>query len=277
MPELPEVETMVRTLRPHVEGRTFGRPTVLRDSAIGLPEPSDFCRQLTGQRAVTVSRRGKYILISLAAGGLLIVHLRMTGQIAFVAPDTAPTPHTRVVIPLDNGQALHYIDQRTFGKLYVLPDSDVSRLEGLATLGPEPLAAAFTAAGFRQALGRTSRPIKSTLLDQTVVAGIGNIYADEALFRAAIHPATPARALRPAQTRRLQEAIRQVLSDGIAHRGTTFRHFRNAEGEQGGHQAHLAVYGRSGEPCPTCGESLQRLVLSGRSSHFCPHCQPEIS
>ncbi|MBC7542594.1 MAG: bifunctional DNA-formamidopyrimidine glycosylase/DNA-(apurinic or apyrimidinic site) lyase [Candidatus Sericytochromatia bacterium] len=281
MPELPEVETMVRTLRPHLAGRTFGVPRIIRDSAIGSPEPHAFCLGLAGQTVTGVGRRGKYILVDLALGGRLVVHLRMTGQVAFRPLAAPPTPHTRVIIPLSpvaggESESLHFIDQRTFGKLYLLPDQGAGPITGLATLGPEPLDAAFTAKVLQRALATTSRPIKTALLDQTLVAGVGNIYADEALFRSAIHPATPAKALRPGQIKRLYAAIVQVLNEGILHRGTTFMHFRNAEGESGGHQVHLAVYGRTGQPCGTCGATLQRLVLSGRSSHFCHHCQPQI-
>jgi formamidopyrimidine-DNA glycosylase len=277
MPELPEVETMVRTLRPHLVGRTFGAARILRESAVGWPAPAAFAAGLSGRTVDAIHRRGKYILIDLMGGGRLVVHLRMTGQLAFRPLRARPAAHTRIVIPLDGGEALHFVDQRTFGRLYLLPDADPGPIAGLAALGPEPLDPAFTPEGLAAALARTARPIKTALLDQTLVAGIGNIYADEALFLAGIHPLTPARDLDRERTAALHDAIRQALSQGIANRGTTFAHFRNAEGESGGNQGHLAVYGREGEPCPRCGGRLLRLVLSGRSAHFCAHCQAPIS
>jgi formamidopyrimidine-DNA glycosylase len=277
MPELPEVETMVRTLRPRLLGRTFGPARILRASAVGAPAAAAFAAGLAGQTVSAVWRRGKYILIDLQAGGRLVVHLRMTGQLVFRPGRSRPGGHTRAVLPLDGDEALHFIDQRTFGKLYLLPDQEPGPVAGLAALGPEPLDEAFTVPTFAAALARTGRPIKTALLDQALVAGIGNIYADEALFLAAIHPATPARDLDEAAVRRLHGAVREALTEGIRNRGTTFAHFRNAEGEPGGNQAHLAVYGREGEPCPRCGHPLRRLVLGGRSAHFCEPCQPLIS
>jgi formamidopyrimidine-DNA glycosylase len=277
MPELPEVEMVVRTLRPHLVGRTLGPAQIHRASAIGWPEPAAFAAGLAGRTVSAVARRGKYILIDFQDGGRLVAHLRMTGQFAFQPVRARPTAHTRVVIPLDGGESLHFVDQRTFGKLYLLPDQTPGPVAGLATLGPEPLDDQFTPAALAAALARTARPVKTALLDQTLVAGVGNIYADEALFLAGIHPATPARALDAASVARLHGAVREALSLGIAHRGTTFAHFRNAEGETGGHQAHLAVYGREGEPCSRCGHHVQRRVLSGRSAHFCVYCQPLIS
>lgn len=276
MPELPEVETVVRTLRPRLLGRRFGPVDVRRASAIGLPDPVRFAAGLPGERVEAVSRRGKYILIDLASGKQLVVHLRMTGQLAFRPVGSRPEPHARVVIGLDGDDTLHFIDQRTFGKLYLLPDRDPMPLNGLASLGPEPLADDYTASDLYRALGRTRRIVKTALLDQTLVAGIGNIYADEALFRAGIHPERPAHTLAAAECERLHQALRQVLTAAIANRGTTFAHFRNAAGEAGGNQAHLAVYGREGEPCPSCGQSLVRRVLAGRSAHFCMTCQPLI-
>jgi formamidopyrimidine-DNA glycosylase len=276
MPELPEVETMVLTLRPRLVGRTFGAARVLRDSVVGWPAPAAFAAALQGRTVLRLDRRGKYILIDLDDGSRLVVHLRMTGQLAFRPARSRPTAHTRLVLPLDSDEALHFIDQRTFGKVYVLPDQDPAPIKGLAALGPEPLGPGFTPALLGKALARTARPIKTALLDQALVAGIGNIYADEALFVAGVHPTTPARQVPAAAVKRLHGAIRTVLAQGIVHRGTTFAHFRNAEGEPGGHQGHLAVYGREGEPCRRCDNPLQRLVLSGRSAHFCVHCQPPI-
>jgi formamidopyrimidine-DNA glycosylase len=197
----------------------------------------------------------------------------MTGNLVLVPKSELPQKYEHLAIELDDGSDLRFSDQRKFGRVTHLLGDSSTELDG--KLGPEPLSSDFTAEMFSDRLARRSAPIKSALLDQKLVAGIGNIYADEALFRARVHPLRPAMSLTPAEVRNLHRAIRQVLRDGIENRGTSISHFRDGNGDEGANQTNLRVYGRGrhGEPCPRCGHPLTFKVIGGRSSHFCPNCQ----
>ena len=275
MPELPEVETVVRGLRPRVEGRHIERlevrqPLVIRGSLDG------FRRALRGARIGRVRRHGKYILLELRSGSnhvqpqVWVVHLGMTGQFYVCRPKAERLSHTHVVARLSSGEQLRYRDPRRFGKMLLVAEADLSRY--FAALGPEPLRIPFEK--FCQLFAGRSAPVKNLLLNQNRLRGLGNIYAIEALFVARLHPARPAGSLRGAELRRLYQGMRGVLRRAIAEQGTTVADYRNAEGAPGDYQNFLRVYDREGKPCPRCGTAIERIVQAGRSTHFCPQCQP---
>ncbi len=272
MPELPEVETVVRGLRQHVTGCTFTGVDVHWHKTVQSHSPAAFAEGLRGRRIVAVSRRGKYIVLKLDNEAFVTIHLRMTGRLFILPAHAAPAPHTRVVFWLDNGHALHFVDPRKFGRVALLQPDALSELD--ARLGPEPLST-LTPQLLLSRLARRSIAIKSALLDQSVVAGIGNIYADEALHRAAIHPQRPAHSLTTDEAAALCDAMREVLAGAVERHGTTLsdEQFVGLEGRMGENQGHLTVFRRTGQACPRCGATVQRVRLGGRSTHFCPHCQ----
>jgi formamidopyrimidine-DNA glycosylase len=275
MPELPEVETVRRSLLPRVLGR---RIAGLRLSdfpgVLGEADVAELSARLAEREIVGARRRGKYLIFDLDDGTALVVHLRMTGSLV-LAPRAAPALRfQRLAIELDDGNDLRFADQRKFGRVLHYRPDDLDRLD--ARLGPEPLEDAFTAEELTNRLrGRTAR-IKSLLLDQRIVGGLGNIYADEALFRSGIHPLRAGGSLNVAEAAQLHRAIQEVLQEGIGNRGTSFSSFRDGYGKEGGNQENLRVYGRGrrGEPCPRCGGPLATVTIGGRTSHYCPHCQP---
>ena len=272
MPELPEVETIRRQLAPHLEGRTLQRVEI-RDYRWTMPAPPELiAAELTGARVERLGRRGKYLLWELDHDRHLLVHLRMTGALLF-DPEQEP-PHTRVRFELDDGHVLIYVDPRRFGTGTLLLCTQ-ARDEYLARrLGVEPFMPEFTANHLRQlARGRTA-PIKSFILDQRRIAGVGNIYADEALHRAGIHPLRHAGELKPAQWRALKDAIEVTLSAGIDAKGASIDDYRHIDGAMGTFQDLFLVHTRAGEACPTCGHEIRKLVVGGRGTYVCERCQP---
>lgn len=282
MPELPEVETVVRSLDKYITGRTIKGVRILEERIIGYPENIDtFVEGCRGKTISAVSRRGKYIIISLAPVKghdpaemkELVIHLRMTGQLLYQPSDVEELPHTCVILKLDNGFDLRFINIRKFGRMYLIDEGDREKVGGLAKLGIEPLSGDFTLDYFKQRLtGRKAR-IKALLLDQSLLAGMGNIYVDEALFKAGINPKTRASQLTPEEISRLYNSIKEVLSEGIRYRGTTRRDYVDAEGRAGEYQDHLRVYSREGEKCTECQTPIERIKVAGRSSFYCPRCQ----
>ncbi len=266
MPELPEVETVVRTLRPRLVGQILQKINLGR-SDILTPSDCDLPASLEGQRVRSIERRGKKIIIRVGIDAALGVHLGMTGRLTVESEDAPKLPHTHLSIDLAKQQQLRFRDPRRFGGLWYWKGKGWAE----ENMGPEPLGLRTTT--LAKALGRTRRVIKTALLDQSIVAGVGNIYADEALFRARIHPETPANELSTSQVTALNKAIKQVLTRAINHRGSTLRDYVDAEGSAGGFQKLHQVYARANEPCVRCKTALQRLVLGGRSTHFCPKCQ----
>ncbi len=268
MPELPEVETLVRELGPRVTGCRIERVILRWRRSVATPSPHAFAQRIRGQTIRSLRRRGKFLWFTLDQGALLI-HLKMTGRLFFLS-HPEPDAHARADFILDNGQILRFSDVRKFGRLYWVQDPEVV----MGTLGPEPLDPDF---GFedlaRRLSGRRGR-LKALLLDQRVIAGVGNIYADEALWRARLHPMRPAASLSPAEIRRLWASLRAALRAGLRHHGTTIQWYRRLDGEAGAHQRYLRVYGRAGQPCPRCRTPIARLLLQGRSTYFCPACQP---
>ena len=267
MPELPEVQTVVTTLRPKVVGRTI-RAVALARTDIVTPATADLVTLLTGRSVLDVQRRGKRIVFSLDDGNRFYVHLGMTGQLTATSRSVSPAPHTHLELDVGDGLVLRFRDPRRFGGVWWLGAEAGAQDVGI---GPEPLG--LRPGQLAKRLARTTRAIKSALLDQRVVAGLGNIYVDEALFAAAIHPLSPAYGLTAAQVARLNRAIKATLRRALRHRGSTLRDYMDADGAAGGFQRLHRVYDRTGQPCRTCRSPVERIVLGGRSTHFCPRCQ----
>lgn len=267
MPELPEVETVRRELVPWLTGRAI--VAARRVDAHG-PKYANLERA-AGQRIESVDRRGKFLLLPLSAGDELVVHLGMTGIISH----RQPPGHLRVLLELSGRgkRTLYFQDVRRFGRFLVVPRGDHHTLPTLHRMGPEPLGADFTVAAFAAALGRSRAPIKALLMSQRPVAGVGNIYADESLWRARIHPLTPACEVSRRKIAALRQAIVEVLEASIEAQGTTLNDYRTVNGEVGAYLVQLAAYGHTGEPCHRCSKAIARIVVGGRSSHFCPRCQ----
>lgn len=274
VPELPEVETIKKSLLPKLKGRFFTGVELKLPRLLKIPTPDAFMTILKGREILDLSRRGKYLLVHLGGDHRLVFHLRMTGQLLYLPSNTPADKHTHLIFHLDNGYQLFFHDMRTFGLVYLVHARELDSIEGLSSLGPEPLGPQFTPAYLAQALSGRRAAIKSILLNQKVLAGLGNIYVDESLFRAGIHPARGAGSLTKNDIADLYRAICDVLAEGIHYRGTSFRDYVDAEGRTGNFQEHLAVYGRGQQPCKVCGTALERLRLAGRSSVYCPHCQP---
>jgi formamidopyrimidine-DNA glycosylase len=274
MPELPEVENTVRDLKPLLVGRRVQAVQILWPRLVHGKAPEAFAVELTGRQIVNTDRRGKYLLFPLDNGRTWVVHLRMTGQLHLVPVQVEVERHVHAVLDLDNGQQLRYRDARKFGRFYLVdePESVVGKL------GPEPLSESFTPLELFNRLQGRRTAIKTLLLDQRVVAGLGNIYADEALFMAGINPRRPARTLTQADCNRLHTAIRQTLATAIREGGSSLggsvlTNYRRPSGVQGRFQQRHQVYHLAGHPCPICGAPIKRIKLGQRSTHFCPHCQ----
>jgi formamidopyrimidine-DNA glycosylase len=270
MPELPEVETIRRGLALRISGRRIVRAE-LRRSDLRRPFPPMLAARLNGARIGALSRRGKYILIELDETGLLLLHLGMSGRITASGPEIAAVKHDHVILTLDDDTVVRLNDPRRFGSLDYLERGAEGAHPLLAGLGPEPLEGGFDAAYLDRALAGKSTPIKAALLDQRIVAGLGNIYVCEALYRGGVSPRRLAATVVGARAVRLAAAIREVLGEAIAAGGSSLRDYVQANGELGYFQHNWAVYGRQGEPCPgcTCAEGVRRIVQSGRSTFFC--------
>ncbi len=272
MPELPEVETIRRQLAPHLEGRVL-TDVDIRDHRWTLPAPPELiAAELTGARVRRLARRGKYLIWELDGDRSLLVHLRMTGSLLMNADP--PPPHLRARLELDDGSVVSYVDPRRFGTAHLML-SPRARDEYLAArLGPEPFTPAFTVEHLRhQARGRTA-PVKAFLHDQRRIAGVGNIYADEALHRARVHPLRPVGSLTAAQWRDLKAAIEEALAAGIDAKGASIDDFRHVDGARGSFQDRFLVHLRAGEPCAACGATIRKLVVGGRGTYVCEVCQP---
>ncbi len=291
MPELPEVETIRRGLEQGLPGRRVERAEVRCDRVLLKPDAPTFERELRGQVFREPQRHGKLLILPLERHTLL-VHLGMTGQITLRDPSRPDRPferlpvtglqrttqhavdaHTHIVLHLEGGHQLMYRDIRKFGKWRLYRPQELSRAPELKRLGPDPFTPAYQLESFQDAMKRTRRSVKSALLDQGVVAGVGNIYADEALYRSGIRPTRRGVSLTRAELARLFTAVREVLELGISNRGTTFSNYRDAEGRSGSNQASLQAYGRYGQECYGCGGQLQRSTVGQRTTTWCPRCQ----
>src|SRR5438445_5727463 len=274
MPELPEVETVRAQLEPVLTGRRFERVEI-RDPRLVRPyEPAEVAAELEGERVAAVERRGKYLIVRFESDRVLLIHLRMTGSLRHSADGLDEDPHRRAVVKLDDGSDVAYRDVRRFGTWLVLEPGELAPY--LSTrVGDEPLDALFTAARLGERLAKRRAPIKAALLDQRTLAGLGNIYVDEALWRARIHPLRPAESLDRTELRRLHRGIRAALEAGIARQGSTLRDYALPDGRSGSMQDEFKVYGRGGEPCDRCGTPIAKSRVGGRGTWFCPACQPE--
>lgn len=273
MPEMPEVETIRRTLTDKVTGKRIASVEVLLPRLIKWPTAEQFRAVVTDVTISRLARRGKYLLFYLDNGYVMVVHLRMTGRLYYIKKGTPPDRFTRVVFTLADGDALLYADSRTLGTLYALPDEELWRIAGLASLGPEPLSEEFTLDYFRETVTSRKGTIKGLLLKQELIGGLGNIYVDEALALAGVHPERAAASLTEEEASRLYTAVNAVIAQGIEHGGTTFRDYRDGVGQKGSNQDHLQVYGRKNEACRRCGTPIAKTEVAGRGTHFCPHCQ----
>jgi formamidopyrimidine-DNA glycosylase len=270
MPELPEVEYVARQLRRELIGRHFTEARVRWHGTVQGMEPRDFEARLHGRRVLAVGRRAKYLLLDLDDATTLVIHRGMSGNLVFAAHGE-DDPYARVAFTLDDGRTLLYSDPRKFGRLALVATQDLPAR--FARLGPEPLDPSFTTDELVARLAGQRRTLKALLLDQRIVAGLGNIYADEALFRARLHPLRTGASLSRIEVERLREGIQKVLLSGIEHGGTTFGRHRDVFNEAGRNLEHVEVYRRAGEPCPRCGRAIERITVAQRGTHFCPHCQ----
>jgi formamidopyrimidine-DNA glycosylase len=272
MPELPEVETVRASLEPRLVGRRFEDVEIL-DSRLTRPlDPAEVAAELVGERVSAVDRRGKYLIVRFESGLVLLIHLRMTGNLVHSRNGAQAESHVRAVVRLDDGSDVTYRDVRRFGTWLVL-GADEADAYLAARLGLEPLERGFSVRELGERLAGRRAPVKAALLDQRTLAGVGNIYADEALWRAQIDPRRPAGALDAREIGKLHRSIRRALETGIARQGATLRDYRTPDGAAGGMQHEFKVYGRGGEPCSRCGTPIEKARIAGRGTWFCPGCQ----
>jgi formamidopyrimidine-DNA glycosylase len=277
MPELPEVETVRARLAPALAGRRFASVEI-RDARLTRPfDPQAVAAALEGERVREVERRGKYLVVGFESGRSLLIHLRMTGSIRHAAPAAVgDDPYRRAVVTLDDGSDVVYRDVRRFGTWLVVEPGELEPYLAMR-LGSEPLARTFTSRRFAERLRHRRAPIKAVLLDQRTLAGMGNIYVDEALWRARIHPLLPANELEPDDVARLTRGIKDALRAGIARQGATLRDYSTPDGRRGRMQETFKVYGRTDEPCGRCGTPIEKTRVAGRGTWFCPQCQERVT
>jgi len=270
VPELPEVETIRRGLAPALSGKTFAGVDTSWPRAVKAPAPERLSTELAGRCVESIERAGKFLLFRLSGERWLVLHLRMSGSLLLRRSTDPPDRFVRHVFGFTDGTELRFADVRKMGVIWLVDDPR----SVTGALGTEPLSARFTRARLAAALARHPKaPVKSVLLGQRAVAGVGNIYADEALWEARIHPVRPAASLAPPEVARLHRAIRSVLREAICNRGTSKADYVDASGEKGAHQFALRAYGRAAEPCTRCGTPIERIRMGGRGTYFCPRCQ----
>jgi formamidopyrimidine-DNA glycosylase len=274
MPELPEVESVRRQLEPTLVGRRFERVSIHDPRLVRPYEPAEVAAELEGEHVAAVERRGKYLVVRFESGRVLLIHLRMTGSLLSAASGSLPDdPHRRAVVNLDDGSDVAYRDVRRFGTWLLLEPGEAEPYLA-ARVGDEPLDALFTAARLGERLAGRRTSLKAALLDQRTLAGMGNIYVDEALWRARLNPLRSASGLDRNELRRLHRGIRAALEHGLARQGSTLRDYRLPDGSGGSMQNEFRVYGRRDEPCDRCGTLIARTQVAGRTTWFCPTCQP---
>ena len=275
MPELPEVETYRRQFNKSVKGRKVVDVELLFEGVVRHPSPRAFVRRVKGKTLGEAERRGKFLIIPFDSGDILVLHFGMTGVLHYLDPDEERSPHTRAVLKLDDGRELRFIDIRKLGALYLVKGRDFSKIPELANLGVEPLSREFTLKRFTEAIGGRRQQLKQFLMRQDVIAGIGNIYANEILWEAGLHPLKSTADLSPEEIQRLYKAIRKILKEGVQLRGCSIEEFLDLYGRPGRYEERLKAYQREGEPCPRCGTKIVRITVGGRGTFYCPKCQPE--
>lgn len=273
MPELPEVETIKRVIEPQIQGLVIKKVTVKRPEVVAYPNADTFCKTLTGQVISEMARRGKFLMILLTDGDRIILHLRMTGGLLLTPSDYPEEKHTHIVFSLNNGMELRFSDMRRFGRFWLIQKDEADTYSGTHKLGIEPLTEAVTFEYLHTHFGKRKKTVKECLLDQSVIAGIGNIYSDEILFTAKIHPARPASSLSEKEWETLAAVIPERISYYIETNKISTEEYLQTKGRDYRNTPFLQVYGQAGKPCPKCGETLCRMVIGGRSSVYCPVCQ----
>ncbi|MDQ0203302.1 DNA-formamidopyrimidine glycosylase [Pectinatus haikarae] len=273
MPEMPEVETIRRTLEKRILGKTIEYIEILLPRLIKFPELSLYEKRLTGQKIVKMRREGKYLIMQMENNIMAVFHLRMTGRLCYVKKGYEEDKYKKIIFYLDNGDKVIYADMRTFGTLYAIREEEREKIKGLYELGCEPLSKDFTVSYLVSRLKKNSGKIKMFLLNQKNIAGLGNIYVDEALFLAGINPEKISSFVNENEAELLCASINKVISEGIRDGGTTFRDYVNGEGRKGTHQDNLFVYGRDKKPCKKCGTIIEKIKVGGRGTCFCPECQ----
>ena len=272
MPEMPEVETVRRTLLPLIKGKTIKEVTVWYPKII-TGDAKEFAKQLTGKKIENIERYAKYLLIRLSDNLTIVSHLRMEGKYRLVKINTKKDKHDHVQIVFKDNSALRYNDVRKFGRMQLIKTGTEREKTGIGKLGVEPNSAAFTVSYLQNGLARKKKNIKNTLLDQSIVAGLGNIYVDEVLWETKIHPLSQANTIPAKKVAQLHDNINSLIELAIAERGTTVHTYLDANGKTGGFQKMLQVYGHKGEPCVRCGTPLEKIKVNGRGTTFCPKCQ----
>ncbi len=272
MPEMPEVETIRRDLEKKVKGKKIERVGIKNEKSVKLPSPAEFIRWMEGKVFTRVERRGKFLLLALDSGDNLVIHLKLTGRLIYSKKEEELN-YTRIVFVFQDHTQLSFTDVRGFGGMWLVSDREFRKVSALNNLGPEPLAEDFTGAKFRELLKGKRGKIKSLLMDQEFMAGIGNIYSQEALFLSQIHPERSPSSLGDGEVEKLYKNLRQTLRKAISYRGSSVDVYVDLEGKKGNFESQLKVYGRGGKPCFKCGTTLKRIEVSGRGTYFCPNCQ----
>ncbi len=273
VPELPEVETVVKGLRPLIKDRYITDITISEEKIIAHPAADEFKKEAVGMKIEDITRRGKYIIIELENDKEMIIHLRMTGKLLVKQCEKFRDKHTHVVFHLDNGQELRFNNIRKFGRIYLIDKDQPQKAGGYAELGPEPLSNDMSLDDFKEMFKNRRGVIKSLLMNQKFIAGIGNIYADEILFRSGIDPERKADTLSEMEIGKIYSNMREILKKGIIYGGTTFSDYVNAFGEKGSFQEELQIYQKEGEKCCRCGSTVKKKRVGGRGSYYCPSCQ----
>lgn len=273
MPELPEVETVRRSLAKNIIGKSISHILINYEGNICQPKPEKFIEMLKGKVFEELKRKGKFLIFYLSDELALVIHLRMTGQLVYTKSELPLEKHTHLIFRLDGGMDLRFLDMRKFGTIDLLTREQLKNFKSLNRLGLEPLCQSFTVEKLQQGFLKGNRAIKILLLDQSIIAGIGNIYADEILFKVGLHPETPIKNLSQKDIDNLHQGIVEILNLGVEHRGTTFRNYIDGDGKQGQFQNSLKVYGRKGESCSRCGAEILKIRVGGRGTYFCPSCQ----
>ncbi len=276
MPELPEIETIKNIIEPQVQGFSIKNVTVNRPEVIAYPTANVFCNVLRGQLISHMERRGKFLIFTFHSGDHIVLHLRMTGCLLLTQADYPEEKHTHIIFELNNGKELRFSDTRRFGRFWLLQNGEADTYSGIDKLGMEPFSPDFTAEYLKAHLGKRKKAVKECLLDQSVVAGIGNTYSDEILFAAGIYPARPANSLKSTDWERLAAAIPECLSHFIEVNKMTPEEYLETKGQDYRNTPFLQVYGQGGKLCPSCGATLCRIVVGGRSSVYCPVCQKDL-